>query len=158
MEDTVVKVHWAVAQRLPDAPAIHYKDRTGKYTALTYRQFTDLVECFGAGLLDFGVKRGDHVGMISDNRKEWMIANVGISGIGAADVPRGSDTMAEEACFILKHDDCALTLAENAERPAGDARLTMGVIEAGGRAHDDMRRGLQWHRATSRHLLVVDPP
>jgi long-chain acyl-CoA synthetase len=45
-----------------------------------------------------------------------MIANVGISGIGAADVPRGSDTMAEEACFFLKHADCALVLAENAEQ------------------------------------------
>ena len=116
MEDTVVKVHWAVAKKLPDAPAIQYKDRAGKFTPLTYREFTGLVECFGAGLLDFGVKRGDHVGVISDNRKEWMIANVAILGIGAADVPRGSDTMAEEACYILKHADCALALAENAEQ------------------------------------------
>ena len=75
-----------------------------------------LFECFGAGLLDFGVKRGDHVGLISENRKEWMIANLGILGIGAADVPRGSDTMPEEAAYILRHADCAVALAENAEQ------------------------------------------
>jgi long-chain acyl-CoA synthetase len=116
MEDTVVKVHWAVAQKLPDAIALRSKDKTGTWASLSFRQFAGLFECFGAGLLDFGVKRGDHVGVISDNRKEWMIANVGILGIGAADVPRGSDTMAEEACFILRHADCTMSLAENAEQ------------------------------------------
>ena len=116
MEDTVAKVHWAVAQRLPDAVALRGKDKAGAWTSLTYREFAGLFECFGAGLLDFGVKRGDHVGLISENRKEWMIANVGILGIGAADVPRGSDTMPEEACYILRHADCAMVLAENAEQ------------------------------------------
>ena len=62
------------------------------------------------------MKRGEHVGIISDNRKEWMIANLGILGIGAADVPRGSDTMPDEARYILAHADCAIALAENAEQ------------------------------------------
>ena len=56
-------------------------------------------------MLDFGVKRGDHVGVISDNRREWIIANLGILGLGAADVPRGADTMPAEACYILQHAD-----------------------------------------------------
>ncbi|MGA2640641.1 MAG: long-chain fatty acid--CoA ligase [Spirochaetia bacterium] len=116
MEDTVVKVLWAVTRKLPDAAALRSKDRAGAWTSLTFHEFADLFERFGAGLLDFGVKRGDHVGFISENRKEWMIANIGILGIGAADVPRGSDTMPEEACYILRHSDCALALAENAEQ------------------------------------------
>ena len=116
MENTVVKVHWAVAHRLPDNPALMSKDRAGEWHTLTFRQLAEQYERFGAGLLDFGVKRGDHVGVISDNRKEWMIANLGILGIGAADVPRGSDTMPDEARYILKHADVAITLAENAEQ------------------------------------------
>ena len=97
MEDTVVKVIWAVARRLPDGVALMSKERSGTWTSFTYRRFAELFECFGAGLLDFGVKRGDHVGLISENRKELMIANLGTLGIGAADVPRGCDTMPEEA-------------------------------------------------------------
>jgi long-chain acyl-CoA synthetase len=116
MEDTVVKVHWSVARRLPDSTALMSKDRAGGWTSLTFRQFAQAYECFGAGLLDFGVKRGEHVGVISDNRKEWMIANLGILGIGAADVPRGSDTMPDEMRYILRHADCAVTLAENADQ------------------------------------------
>jgi len=116
MEDTVVKVLWAVAKKLPESKALMSKDKAGAWTSLTFRQFAHLFECFGAGLLDFGVERGSHVGVISDNRKEWMIANLGILGIGAADVPRGSDTMPDEARYILKHADCAISLAENAEQ------------------------------------------
>jgi long-chain acyl-CoA synthetase len=116
MENTVVKVHWSVAQRFPDSVALMSKDKAGEWKSITFREFAGLYECFGAGMLDFGVKRGDHVGVISDNRKEWMIANLGILGIGAADVPRGSDTMPEEARFILHHADCTISLAENAEQ------------------------------------------
>ena len=96
MEDTVVRKHWATAERYPDNTALMSKDRDGKWTSLTFRQFAESYECFGAGLLDFGVKRGDHVGIISDNRKEWLIADLAILSIGAADVPRGSDSTAEE--------------------------------------------------------------
>ncbi|MGA2478666.1 MAG: long-chain fatty acid--CoA ligase [Spirochaetia bacterium] len=116
MENTLVKVHWSVAQKYPDNPSLMSKKRDGSWETLTFRQFAASYECFGAGLLDFGVKRGDHVGIISDNRREWIIASLGILGIGAADVPRGSDTMPDEARYILHHADCTIALAENAEQ------------------------------------------
>jgi long-chain acyl-CoA synthetase len=116
MEDTVVKVHWATAEKLAGTVALMSKDHEGHWESTTFQQFAGLFERFGAGLLDYGVKRGDHVGVISDNRKEWMIANLGIIGIGAVDVPRGSDTMPNELRYILQHADCPVTLAENAEQ------------------------------------------
>ena len=110
-QDTVVKNFWAVAEKYPQEVALMSKTKAGEWKEISYREFASLFERFGAGLLDFGVKRGDHVGIITDNRKEWIIANLGILGIGAADVPRGSDTMPDEARYILKHADCAVTLA-----------------------------------------------
>jgi len=116
MEDTVVKTMWSVCHRYPDSAALMSKARNGEWTTLSFKEFASRFERFGAGLLDFGVKRGDHIGVISDNRAEWMIANQGILGIGAVDVPRGSDTMPEEARYILQHADCALTIVENTEQ------------------------------------------
>jgi long-chain acyl-CoA synthetase len=116
MEDTVIKVVQAVAKRQPQSIALKYKDKGGKWSSITFEELAGLFARFGAGLLAFGIKRGEHVGIIADNRKEWIIADLGILGIGAADVPRGSDTMPDEARFILNHADCALTLAENAEQ------------------------------------------
>ncbi len=113
MEDTVIKVIQSVAKRQPDAVSLRYKDKTGKWQTISFGELLTLAGRFGAGLLKLGVKRGEHVGIISDNRKEWIIADLGIIGIGAADVPRGSDTMPEEARYILNHADCAVSLAEN---------------------------------------------
>ncbi len=116
MDQTVVQVHWSVAEKYPDSIALMYKNRKGDWESVPFREFARLYERFGAGMLDFGVERGDHVGIISDNRKEWIIANLGILGLGAADVPRGSDTMPEEVGYILRHSDCTVVLAENADQ------------------------------------------
>jgi long-chain acyl-CoA synthetase len=116
MEDTIVKVLRAVSARQPEKPALISKNKSGEWETLTYAQFAEHSERFGAGLLGLGVRRGDHVGIIADNRKEWIIADQGILGIGAADAPRGSDTLPDEMRFILAHAECALVLAENAEQ------------------------------------------
>jgi long-chain acyl-CoA synthetase len=116
MEDTVVKVIRGVAERMPDQLMLMARDAKGAWQRWTYREFCGLAERFGAGLLDLGVKRGDHVGILSDNRWEWIVADQGILGIGAADVPRGSDTMPDEMRYILRHADVEISLAENAEQ------------------------------------------
>jgi long-chain acyl-CoA synthetase len=116
MEDTVVKVIQGVAKRQPESVALLWKDGSRKWQSISYRELVLLSSRFGAGLLELGVKRGDHIGLVSDNRKEWIIADQGILGIGAADVPRGSDTMPDEVRYILSHSDCAITLAENEEQ------------------------------------------
>ena len=116
MEDTVVKVIQSVVKKQPGNSALVSKDKAGSWKTITYQELWETSARFGAGLMTLGVKRGDHVGVISDNRREWMIADLGILGIGAADVPRGADTMPDEMRFILSHADCAISLAENAEQ------------------------------------------
>jgi long-chain acyl-CoA synthetase len=44
---------------------------------------------------------------------EWMQADHALLCIGAADVPRGSDSTAAEIEYILNHAECAISLAEN---------------------------------------------
>ncbi len=116
MQDSIVKEFWAVCEKYPAEIAQMSKDKSGTWREVSYRDLRGQFECFGAGLLDYGVRRGDHVGIITDNRREWIVANFAILGIGAADVPRGSDTMPDEARYILAHAECGVTLAENEEQ------------------------------------------
>ena len=134
MEDTVVKIIRGVADRMPDQLMLMARDAKGAWQRWTYRESCGLAERFGAGMLDLGVKRGDHVGILSDNRWEWIVADQGILGIGAADVPRGSDTMPDEMRYIFKHADVEIALAENADQLSkilsrkGDLPLLKTVI------------------------------
>ncbi len=114
MTQTLPKMIKGVVERFARQPALYYRNKQKKYIFLTFEQFYEQIQQFGAGLLDMGVKRGDHIGIISDNRKEWIIADFAILGIGAADVPRGTDATNAEIVYILNHSECKVVLAENA--------------------------------------------
>ncbi len=66
-----------------------------------------------AGLLSVGNGRGDHIGLIADNRKEWAHSSMAIMAIGAADVPRGCDAAGKELVYILSFPQCATVVVEN---------------------------------------------
>ncbi|MCR9144037.1 MAG: long-chain fatty acid--CoA ligase [bacterium] len=56
-----------------------------------------------AALVELGIAAKDRIGMLADNRIEWIIANYGIQLAGCADVPRGADVTPADVTFILPH-------------------------------------------------------
>ncbi len=102
-----------VSEQYPGNTALMYKNGEGDFQKITHKDLYSMVRIFGAGLASVGIKRGDHVGIISDNRYEWIITDLAILGLGAADVPRGSDSTGLEIGYILNHADCRITFAEN---------------------------------------------
>lgn len=90
------------AARFPDVRAI-FAPHQKPIVELTYSALADEVSACGAGLLQNGIAPGEHVALLSDNRPRWIIADLATTGIGAVDVPRGSDTATGEFEFILNH-------------------------------------------------------
>jgi long-chain acyl-CoA synthetase len=109
----------SIAEAYPSTPAqmsrptgkVEAKDNT--FRTYIYKDYWDEVSRFGAGLASLGLDRGAHVGIIADNRREWLVADLAILGLGAADIPRGCDSTRDEIAFILQHADCAAVLAED---------------------------------------------
>ncbi|MGD2062344.1 MAG: AMP-binding protein [Nitrospirota bacterium] len=93
-------------------PAFKVKDGDA-FRAITFAQLDDSVRDFAAGLIDLGVETGEHVGLIADNCLPWIISDLAILQAGAADVPRGSDSTADELAYILDHADVRMAVLEN---------------------------------------------
>ena len=93
--------------------AQYSKDKDEVFQPTTFTDLYNEILCCAAGLREEGIGRGDNVGFISDNRKEWLILDQGILSLGAADVPRGCDSMAEELAYILSFGDCKSAVLEN---------------------------------------------
>jgi long-chain acyl-CoA synthetase len=91
----------------------YYKDLSGTFKSKTYRQFYEEACFMASGLIEIGVKRGYLIGLIADNRHEWMVTDFGILSIGATDVPRGGDVTPQELRYILSFTECGLCFAEN---------------------------------------------
>jgi long-chain acyl-CoA synthetase len=113
MAETIAKLVREFATDKPDLTVQWVKDRTGAFQAVSWKTLYRDVRRFAAGLSVIGIQRGDHVGIVSDNMPEWLVADLAVQCIGAADVPRGSDSTPMEIEYILEHAECAVSLAEN---------------------------------------------
>ncbi|MFP4383369.1 MAG: AMP-dependent synthetase/ligase [Spirochaetia bacterium] len=89
------------------------KDGKGDFQPTNYQTLYKEMKDTAAGLHSIGVSRGDHVGLIADNRKEWLLSDIGLLTLGAADVPRGCDSMPDEIGYILGFSECEVVIAEN---------------------------------------------
>jgi long-chain acyl-CoA synthetase len=63
-----------------------------------------------AGLRALGVGPGDRVGLVSDGSPHWLEADLAVLALGAADVPRGTDTTPLELGRILDHSGAGICL------------------------------------------------
>ena len=88
MANTVPQMLFEKAMNIPTTPVQYSKNKAGTFEPVSYIDFAQLMLYFGAGLLTLNNQSGDHVGLISDNRKEWLVCSMGIMAIGCCDIPR----------------------------------------------------------------------
>ena len=91
--------------KFPDREAlvVPYQD----YRA-TYSQFWQQVTAVAKGLVAYGVKKGDRVGIWSPNRFEWVIIQYATARIGAIMVNVNPAYRAQELKFVLKQSEVML--------------------------------------------------
>jgi len=97
----------------PHDPIQFYKDEKGVFHPTSFEELYTQARQFAAGLQKLGMKRGDNVGLISDNRRQWFVADLAIQCLGGADVPRGCDATVDEINYVLGFSRCTLAILEN---------------------------------------------
>jgi long-chain acyl-CoA synthetase len=63
--------------------------------------FVERVQNVALGLADFGIKPGDRVALLSENRPEWSIADLAILSLGAINVPIYTTQAVDQIRYIL---------------------------------------------------------
>ena len=110
-------------------PALTMK-RPGGYWTLCYGELREEVRALGTALLSLGVGAGDRIGLISENRSEWVIAYLAVTCIGAVIVPYDILLKTEELSNILRASGARLvfTSAEYLEKVS---KAAVGVGSSG---------------------------
>ncbi len=85
----------------------------GRYVGITYDELYEKVELFAHGLSSIGVKRGDKISILSENRPEWSITDLAALGIGAIDVPIFPTLTAKQIEYILLDGDVSVVVVSN---------------------------------------------
>ena len=97
-----------------ERPCYWVKADGREFSAVSYFDWRTDMKRFSAYLLhSLEIQHGERVGLICDNRYEWNLLSLGITTIGATDVPRGCDATIADIVYILNHAKCATVIVEN---------------------------------------------
>ncbi|HSG74668.1 MAG TPA: AMP-binding protein [Burkholderiales bacterium] len=113
--DTFPKLLLHHAQVRGDLPAIREKD-LGIWQTWTWRRFADEVRTLACALADQGLKRGDHMALVGDNRPRIYAAMCAAQCLGAIPVPLYQDAVAAEMAFPIQNAEIEHALAEDQEQ------------------------------------------
>ncbi|HVR54127.1 MAG TPA: AMP-binding protein, partial [Pseudorhodoferax sp.] len=103
------------AQRQPDAIAIRQKD-FGIWQPLSWAGYLRRASHVGLGLASLGLGAGSHVGVLSENRIEWVLAQMGAGLVGAVTVGVYPTSPTNEVAYVLGHADVELVVCEDQEQ------------------------------------------
>jgi long-chain acyl-CoA synthetase len=83
------------------------------WTPVTWRQAETRARELAAGLLDLGIEAGDRVVILSENRPEWLIADIAIMTAGAITVPAYTTNTTHDHEHILNDSGAVAVIVSN---------------------------------------------
>ncbi len=147
--DTLPKYLLANADRYANRPA--YREKyLGIWQTWTWREARDEVRDFAIGLHLLGLRRGQTMAIIGDNRPRLYWAFAAAQALGAIPVPVYQDSVAEETAFVLSHAEATLAVVEDQEQVDKLISIAEDLPEMGHVVYED-DRGLNKYDHTKLH-------
>ena len=88
----------------------------GKWEALSTHDYSKKANYISSSLINMGVNPGDKIAMISStNRSEWSIVDMGLTQIGAINVPLYPTITSRDYLYILNHSECKYCFVSDKE-------------------------------------------
>jgi long-chain acyl-CoA synthetase len=115
---TTVGVFFSQAAKFGGRPLVHYPDGDAWKVHLWSDMKRDVLAVASA-LIEAGVKQGDRVIVISENRLEWLYCDFGIQTAGAVTVPIYPATSPEVIAKIIDNSEAVIAIASDSTVAAG---------------------------------------
>ncbi len=96
-------------------PAAFADKIDGKWRTRSTEEVVELADHFSRGLLKQGLVAGDKVAVISNNRSEWSISDIGMLQIGIINVPVYPTISADDFQYIFNHAEVKMVIVSDQE-------------------------------------------
>ena len=113
--DTLAKVFYFGIERFGGPSAMMY-NQGGQWKSLSHIEVERRVSWLASGLDGLGIARDDRVGILSENRPEWAIADYAVLGLGGVDVPLYATLPANQISYILQDAGVKAIFVSNQEQ------------------------------------------
>jgi long-chain acyl-CoA synthetase len=92
------------------------KKHLGRWRSYTWAEYAERAAAIGMGLRALGVEAGERVTIHSNNRPAWVLADLGIQGIGAVSVGIYPTSPEAEVEYLLSHSGAVVHIVEDEEQ------------------------------------------
>jgi len=113
--DTMVKLFAKRCAELGDRVAHREKD-LGIWQSYSWRDYWTHAKWLGLGLRALGLKRGEVVSILSEDRKEWLYADMGIQGVGGISSGVYTTDSAAQLEYLLRDSGSRFLFVEDDEQ------------------------------------------
>jgi long-chain acyl-CoA synthetase len=113
-ETLLTYFHRHVKER-PHKVALREKEY-GIWRDITWAEYGEKVRQVAMGLISMGLKKGEPVCIISENRPEWVYADFGIMSAGGVTTGIYTTNAAEQCGYIVQNSQSRFYIAENEEQ------------------------------------------
>ena len=113
--DTFPKVLQHNAKHWPDQVAMREKE-FGIWREFTWQDYEDRVKWMALALQDLGVGEQDVVGLLGDNRPEWVWGELAAHAIKGYSLGIYQDSMHEEVAYLINYAKAKVVIAEDEEQ------------------------------------------
>ncbi len=115
LHDTLPKLLALHAREHGSEVALREK-RFGIWHSVTWRDYAARTAAIARGLRTIGIGPGDVVGLIGDNRPDWVMGEIAAHAAGAMSLGVYRDALDEEVAYLLAHAGAKLVFAEDEEQ------------------------------------------
>ncbi len=115
LPDTLPARLLGLCDRQPEAVALREKT-LGVWRELSWRDYATAVAAVARALSDAGIGVGDAVGILSDNRTEWVFADLAAQALGARAVGIYQTNPPEDVAYVLSHSGVSVLICEDQEQ------------------------------------------
>lgn len=112
MNTNIAQIFRAQSERYAGRLAVE-KRYQGVWRGWSWKEYYDNARLVGLGLYSLGVRKGDRVSLLAENRLEWIASDMGIIGIGGCTIPIYVTLMAPDVAYIIGNSDSKIFIAEN---------------------------------------------
>jgi long-chain acyl-CoA synthetase len=110
----LVALFLARADEKGDAPFLRAK-RNGTWQSISWKDTAQKVCLLAEGLIKLGLRRGDPVMLVSENRPEWAIADLAIMAAGCVTVPTYITNTERDHTHILENSGACAVIVSGAK-------------------------------------------
>lgn len=103
---TLNDIFFAAVERNLEKIMLHRE--AGKWMPITSREFGQKVARTARALKSWGIRSGDRIAILSENRPEWPVADISSLLLGAVTVPLYTTLTAEQTAFVLNDAGCRI--------------------------------------------------